>query len=320
MFPMSARGFAGSRQDNATSGYPLGNGYRWFLPVLMRFNAPDDFSPFGSGGINVYAYCAGDPVNHSDPDGHMMSAVELFQRGLEDAAEAARRAGDTISNPTDYLAAQAVHDRAVHAYLADPDAPPPGSVRPYNAGYEAAVDRKRQEGSLAASRASKTASTASANKDAAETSPQIPTPLDIPLRADGPGTSTGPLDSASTPAPSPAPARAVPPVDPQGMPASSRSAMTSDAAIQLGGVGDITTNAYTPRRRLVRLVRGLHAAGNLRARQLADYVSAEAMLSQLGFSDPAKTIAEARRQAAGKGPYSGTARLFLDRFELGGQD
>jgi hypothetical protein len=24
----------------------------WYLPGLMRFNAPDDFSPFGAGGIN----------------------------------------------------------------------------------------------------------------------------------------------------------------------------------------------------------------------------------------------------------------------------
>jgi hypothetical protein len=35
----------------------------------MRFHAPDTLSPFGKGGINAYMYCAGDPVNHSDPSG-----------------------------------------------------------------------------------------------------------------------------------------------------------------------------------------------------------------------------------------------------------
>ncbi|AUZ59367.1 hypothetical protein PRJ_2764 [Pseudomonas sp. XWY-1] len=28
----------------------LGDGYRAFSPVLMRFNAPDSLSPFGDGG------------------------------------------------------------------------------------------------------------------------------------------------------------------------------------------------------------------------------------------------------------------------------
>lgn len=36
----------------------------------MRFSAPD-WSPFGEGGINPYAYCAGDPINSSDLFGHM---------------------------------------------------------------------------------------------------------------------------------------------------------------------------------------------------------------------------------------------------------
>jgi hypothetical protein len=35
----------------------------------MRFLSPDQLSPFGWGGLNAYAYCAGDPVNHSDPSG-----------------------------------------------------------------------------------------------------------------------------------------------------------------------------------------------------------------------------------------------------------
>lgn len=67
-------GFNGERADPLTGHYLLGNGYRAFSPVLMRFNSPDSWSPFGGGGLNAYAYCAGDPVNRSDPTGHMFRA------------------------------------------------------------------------------------------------------------------------------------------------------------------------------------------------------------------------------------------------------
>lgn len=36
----------------------------------MKFCSPDEWSPFGRGGPNAYAYCKGDPVNASDPTGH----------------------------------------------------------------------------------------------------------------------------------------------------------------------------------------------------------------------------------------------------------
>jgi len=39
-------------------------------------------SPFGAGGINPYAYCAGDPVNHTDPSGHINSQGVLSFIGL----------------------------------------------------------------------------------------------------------------------------------------------------------------------------------------------------------------------------------------------
>ncbi|WP_241001039.1 RHS repeat-associated core domain-containing protein [Pseudomonas syringae] len=63
-------GFNGERPDPLTGHYLLGNGYRAYNPVLMRFNSPDSLSPFGKGGINAYAYCTGDPVNRVDPSGH----------------------------------------------------------------------------------------------------------------------------------------------------------------------------------------------------------------------------------------------------------
>ena len=77
---LSLLGFNGERPDPVTGHYHLGNGYRQFNPVLMRFNSPDSWSPFGAGGLNAYAYCSGDPVNRLDPNGHnfFLIAVEKF--------------------------------------------------------------------------------------------------------------------------------------------------------------------------------------------------------------------------------------------------
>lgn len=63
-------GFNGEQPDPVTGHYLLGNGYRAYNPVLMRFNSPDSLSPFGEGGLNAYAYCIGDPINSRDPTGH----------------------------------------------------------------------------------------------------------------------------------------------------------------------------------------------------------------------------------------------------------
>jgi RHS repeat-associated protein len=68
---LSLLGFNGERPDSLTGHYLLGNGYRAFNPVLMRFNSSDSWSPFGKGGLNSYAYCVGDPVNLTDPTGHV---------------------------------------------------------------------------------------------------------------------------------------------------------------------------------------------------------------------------------------------------------
>lgn len=63
--------FNGQLRDSLSGCYLLGNGYRIFNPILMRFHSPDSFSPFDAGGVNTYAYCSGDPINFSDPSGHM---------------------------------------------------------------------------------------------------------------------------------------------------------------------------------------------------------------------------------------------------------
>ena len=64
-------GFGGEPQDPVTGCYLLGNGYRAYDPVLMRFHRPDSWSPFDGGGLNPYAYCLGDPINLRDPTGHI---------------------------------------------------------------------------------------------------------------------------------------------------------------------------------------------------------------------------------------------------------
>lgn len=64
-------GFNGEYLEPASIAYLLGNGHhRPFRPELMRFIAPDSWSPFGEGGANCYAYCNNDPVNFLDPSGH----------------------------------------------------------------------------------------------------------------------------------------------------------------------------------------------------------------------------------------------------------
>ncbi len=64
-------GYNGQLLDIVSQGYLLGNGHRLYSPFLMRFSSPDAVSPFYAGGINAYAYCAGDPVNRIDPSGRV---------------------------------------------------------------------------------------------------------------------------------------------------------------------------------------------------------------------------------------------------------
>ncbi|NUU39486.1 RHS repeat-associated core domain-containing protein [Pseudomonas sp. C2B4] len=66
---MTHLGFNGELREEETDWYFLGNGYRVYNPLLMRFHSHDRFSPFGKGGLNGYAYCGCEPVIRADPTG-----------------------------------------------------------------------------------------------------------------------------------------------------------------------------------------------------------------------------------------------------------
>ncbi|WP_459206995.1 RHS repeat-associated core domain-containing protein [Pseudomonas sp. MLB6B] len=72
---MPPLGFNGETLLAQHLGYALGQGHRLFNPARMRFNTPDRLSPFAAGGLNVYCYCEGDPVNYVDPTGRMKRMV-----------------------------------------------------------------------------------------------------------------------------------------------------------------------------------------------------------------------------------------------------
>lgn len=78
--PLPCLGFNGEQVDPLTGNYLLGSGYRAYNPILMRFNSPDQLSPFGKGGINAYTYCSNDPVNFIDPTGHSRALINLLKK------------------------------------------------------------------------------------------------------------------------------------------------------------------------------------------------------------------------------------------------
>ncbi|WP_238084209.1 MULTISPECIES: RHS repeat-associated core domain-containing protein [Pseudescherichia] len=90
----SLPGFNGERQDPLSGATHLGNGYRAYSPALRRFTCPDSESPFGEGGVNPYVYCDHDPVNNTDPSGHVPgrnAAAREAQIGAQREALMARR-------------------------------------------------------------------------------------------------------------------------------------------------------------------------------------------------------------------------------------
>ena len=54
---------------------------RYYSPLWRRFLSPDSTSyldPETPNGLNLYAYCNNDPVNHSDPSGHSILVALLI--------------------------------------------------------------------------------------------------------------------------------------------------------------------------------------------------------------------------------------------------
>ncbi|WP_230388539.1 RHS repeat-associated core domain-containing protein [Pseudomonas putida] len=70
--------FKGEYLDVACGSYFLGNGYRMYSSLLMRFYSADSLSPFGAGGYNAYAFVSGDPVNYGDPSGHVRAQPKIY--------------------------------------------------------------------------------------------------------------------------------------------------------------------------------------------------------------------------------------------------
>ena len=87
---LSLCAFNGDSPQRLTGHYLLGNGYRPFSPVLMRFTAPDSMSPFGRGGLNAYMYCSADPINGWDPTGHWTVRQILVRRTANTLQSTAR--------------------------------------------------------------------------------------------------------------------------------------------------------------------------------------------------------------------------------------
>ena len=99
-------GFNGQSPDSLTGSYHLGAGRRAFSPVLMRFNRPDELSPFGEGGLNCYAYCVGDPINAVDPSGQFPSLSMPFARLFSKSRVAAAAPEVSFAKSTRYHLAQ----------------------------------------------------------------------------------------------------------------------------------------------------------------------------------------------------------------------
>jgi RHS repeat-associated protein len=99
---LSLLGFNGERRDSVTGHYLLGNGYRAFNPVLMRFNSPDSWSPFGAGGLNAYAYCEGDPVNRVDPSGHVKLQPRLSRSSSAPELNIYRKKSLTLTSESNF--------------------------------------------------------------------------------------------------------------------------------------------------------------------------------------------------------------------------
>lgn len=89
--------FDGQYVECAGDVYLLGHGQRLYLPALLRFAASDTLSPFQLGGLNTYAFVAGDPINFVDPSGHVKTLADLVRVGLKNLKGTAKPDGRLIT-------------------------------------------------------------------------------------------------------------------------------------------------------------------------------------------------------------------------------
>lgn len=109
-------GYNGERRETQTGWYLLGNGYRAFNPLLMRFHSPDSLSPFKEGGLNTYTYCLGNPIKFTNPTGHMLSVgqvIKLVADELLDLGVNVTKAGTQASRQVVFEGAAAVVSNTV---------------------------------------------------------------------------------------------------------------------------------------------------------------------------------------------------------------
>ncbi|MCE5989303.1 RHS repeat-associated core domain-containing protein [Pseudomonas sp. LM20] len=97
----SLLGFNGERAER-TGLYLLGS-YRAYSAILMRFLSPDILSPFDKGWINPYAYCAGDPINYTDPTGHMMRKNRTPAQNVSHYERKLGKLNDRAQGKTNYI-------------------------------------------------------------------------------------------------------------------------------------------------------------------------------------------------------------------------
>ncbi|ANN72545.1 RHS repeat-associated core domain-containing protein [Bordetella bronchialis] len=294
-------GFTGACRDRIAAAYPLGNGYRWHFPALMRFNAPDFYSPFGPGGVNSYAYCAADPVNRVDPGGHMLALLH----GMEDTASSMERAVEDM-DLAEYENAKAEHWQKFSKWLQhdlkDPNQPPPVAPFPLRADYDEVLRDRKPSVAIAAQQA---------KNDAMAGPPRQPSPAaSLSPAESGPGMDPALAAPAAAPAPPAAQAAGVPALP--GPSSRPRSALTRTDVLQEGMRRFPLPPRITPPRLLERFMLGLQAY-DIRVTELADYQSREELLAWMGHS-PATIIQNKRAQLTSR--YQISAREFLFRFDL----
>ncbi|WP_232968021.1 RHS repeat-associated core domain-containing protein [Pseudomonas sp. CCOS 191] len=107
-------GFCGQLRERPMGIYQLGSGYRCYSPNVLRFLSPDQLSPFGEGGLNVYSYCAGDPVNKWDLSGGVWEPIFGGTMGIIGTVETATSLAANIKLRMDIKAQKAIsNDPAV---------------------------------------------------------------------------------------------------------------------------------------------------------------------------------------------------------------